>query len=506
MRLLIDTNVLIPLEPTRSQDVEPGSRVAADLVRLAHQTGQQILIHPSSLSDLQRDGDPARVTARAILLRKYIRLEPSPDVALVEDVLGVAPLSSNDWVDHCLLAAVKADAVDYLVTQDGGIHRKATRLDVADRVLTVEDALAYLTTLHDRTPPALPAVMFEPVHTLDSSDQIFDSLRRDYSGFDEWLVRCKRRGRAGWIIHAPEGGYAAVSIIKPNDDDFRLGGRVLKLCTFKVSSVYQGNRYGELLLKALFNYCFTNLYDHLYVTVFEQRAELITLLEAFGFQCLTDARTDRGELVYRKDFARAIPDPSAYGPLEYHVLFGPPALQLGKGRVYVVPVRPLYHRLLFPELETQPELALVPRPYPQPYGNALRKAYLCNASIRRVRAGDTLLFYRSHDHRAVGAVGVVEETLVSRDPEAIISMVGQRTVYSFEQIHHLASSDVLTILFRQDRVLARPIAERELVRYGAIRRAPQSIASVPSTAVEWLAHRLDEQFSFPLGLGSPTQF
>jgi len=40
-----------------------------------------------------------------------------------------------------------------------------------------------------------------------------------------------------------------------------------------------------------------------------------------------------------------------------------------------------------------------------PFGNALRKAYLCHASTRRLEPGAPLLFYRSKDEKAVFVVG-----------------------------------------------------------------------------------------------------
>ncbi len=501
MRLLIDTNVLIPLEPTRHEDVEDGTTVAADLVRVAHQAAHTILIHPNSLVDLQRDSDPERQATRDVLVGKYVKLESPPAMCVVETVVGAVAPGSNDWVDHSLLAAVVGDAVDLLVTQDGGIHRKAARLNVADRVLTVQDALALLRTLDDSAPTAPPAVEFVAVHKLSAGDPIFDSLRDDYPEFDEWLTKAKRQGREGWIIPGGEGAYAGVCIIKPRDDEFRLGGKVLKICTLKVAPDHQGNRYGELLLKSIFSYVHENAYDHAYVTVFERHQGLIALLEEFGFRCLIDRRTPVGELVFMKDFTYTAADVGSLGSLAFHVRFGPPALKVEPDHVFVVPIQPRFHAILFPEGEVQTQLAVLPRPY----GNALRKAYLCNAPIRRLGGGDTLLFYRSHDARAVTALGVVEEVLVSRDADEIVAMVGQRTVYSYDEIRRLARGEVLAILFRQDRLLEHPISLQELQSHGAIRTAPQSITSLSGGAVEWLAERVDEPSLSLSGRGSLTQ-
>jgi len=501
MRLLIDTNVLIPIEPTRPQDLEVGSALAADLVRLAHQAGGAVLIHPSSLVDLAQDTDSERRTTREVLVRKYVRLESAPSPTVVESVLGVVGARTNHWVDHCLLAAVVGEAVDLLVTEDGGIHRKAVRLGIEDRVVTVEDALGLLRTLTDSAPVAPPAVEYVVAHAMNASDPIFDSLREDYVGFDNWLKKVKRQGRDGWVVTGPDGRYAGICIIKQKDDSFKLGGKVLKICTFKVSTEHQGNRYGELLLKTLFAYAHDNAYDHLYVTVFDRHEVLIALLEEFGFYCLLGRNTEVGELVFAKDLTYEPSDACSYEPLQFHIRFGPPALRLVAGRVFAVPIEPRYHAILFPEGEAQGQLAVVPRPY----GNALRKAYLCNSPIRRLRPGDTLLFYRSRDRCSVTAVGVVEEVLVSRNPNEIVAMVGQRTVYSYEQIHQLTRADVLAILFRQDRLLEHPISIQELKSHAVVRAAPQSIVGVAEKSIEWIAHRLGEPYLYPSVRGSRTR-
>lgn len=137
--------------------------------------------------------------------------------------------------------------------------------------------------------------------------------------------------------------------------------------------------------------------------------------------------------------------------------------------MFVVPIQPRFHRLLFPEAELQ--LPLLPEP--QPFGNAIRKAYLSNSGIRRLQPGDCLLFYRSQEAQGVFCVGVVEATLVSSDAAEVAAFVGQRTVYSFAQIKEkCADGEVLAILFRQDRVLTEPIGQQELASNRVMVRPP----------------------------------
>lgn|GEM_PF-6945567 len=65
-------------------------------------------------------------------------------------ILGIADEESHDWVDHQLLAAVYADSVDVLVTEDVGIHRKAKRLGLHHRVAYLAEALTEVDALSDK--------------------------------------------------------------------------------------------------------------------------------------------------------------------------------------------------------------------------------------------------------------------------------------------------------------------------------------------------------------------
>ena len=79
---------------------------------------------------------------------------------------------------------------------------------------------------------------------------------------------------------------------------------------------------------------------------------------------------------------------------------------------YIIPIRPQFHRLLFPEVEKQLEL----QPGNRPFGKSIRKSDLANALIRTIKPGSNIFFYRSVDWNSVMLVGIVEDTLVSSSP------------------------------------------------------------------------------------------
>jgi len=487
MKFLIDTNVFLPLEPASSADVEENTSVAAELVRLCSEAEANVYLHRATRIDISRDECLDRRRMREQLLEKYPHIPEPPLISSqMEEIIGKAEIGSNDWVDDSLLAAVYGDAADYLVSEDTGVHRKARRLGIAERVATVGEAVSIVRRLFDLSPLPPPAVQSVLAHELSEHDPIFSSLRTDYAPhFDNWLRKCKRKHRKAWVVRPTDSGpLAGVCIVKEEEPiEAGLSGKVLKMCTFKVSDDFRGNRYGELLLKAVFDYACTNRYDWAYLTVFPAHDYLIDFLADFGFE-RTGTTNRRGEELLAKPLCPG--RSSGLDPLPFHVRFGPPALRLDGVGKFIVPIRPGYVGMLFPEVPNQ--LSLFPGQ--DAFGNGIRKAYLCNAGIRTMCPGDVLLFYQSQSDRGIKVVGVVERTFVSQDPSAVSSLVGKRTVYSFREIEKMCRKETLAILFRQAHILGSPITYNELDEARVLTAAPQSIQTFPEEHSEWLKQRL----------------
>lgn len=433
MRFLFDTNILIPLEPTSPANAEPSTPEAANLVRLIHENGHQVCHHPASRIDLARDKDMQRQELRLALLRKYPEVPSPPQIsAALSRLIGTSVPGSNDWCDDSLIAAIHGDAVDWLVTEDDGLRKKASRAGLGDRTLSVAVAIQVISDLSDKHVLPPPMARRAKAHELNADDPIFDGLRKDYgSSFDLWLKKCKLEHRLTWIVPNPEGsGIAAFCIVnEERAPPGHLAGRVLKICTFKVSQESLGYRYGELMLKTVFEHAIENNYDWTFVTVFEHHPELIRLLEDFGFSRLSD-RTGLKEYIYSKPLSPKAEDDGSMAPLEYHVRYGPRRLRFEPDLIYLVPIRPNFSDRLFPETASQRPLLFDSNPC----GSAIRKAYLCHSQISSLRPGAVLVFYRSQERQGLIAVGVVEEAFHSITPEEIARKVAKRTVYSMHNI------------------------------------------------------------------------
>lgn len=486
MKFLLDTNVLIPLEPANDGTVSALADDAARLHSLAGRHGHQVFIHPAVHRDIRRDRLQWRNELRQQQLRKYpVLVAPPSASAEFIRVVGNPPAGTNDWVDDQLLVAVHANAVDYLVTEDQRLHRKARRLGVGERVARVSEAIALISDLADVRPPPPPEVLSVPAYALDRTDPIFDSFRGDYKDFDGWLQKCQREHRQSWMINGPHGLLAAVVIVNPQKaPPPPASGRVLKICTMKVADDAFGLRYGELLLKVVFDYAAQNRYEWLYVTTFEKQEHLIQLLEDFGF-FPADERSGLGEMQFVKPMMPLAGNEGMLAPLDFHIRYGPPHVLADESDWYVVPIQPKYSDLLFPETELQFRL-----PDPRPFGNAIRKAYLCHANVREIPPGSLLWFYRSENDQGLVALGVVEGVVRSQNADEIARAVGKRTVYSLDQIRALCEKEVLAVLFRQARVFQPPVPTAQLVSGGVLTAAPQSITRIKPEGKEWLRNRV----------------
>ena len=79
----------------------------------------------------------------------------------------------------------------------------------------------------------------------------------------------------------------------------------------------------------------------------------------------------------------------------------------------------------------------------------------------------------------------------SDDATEIAEFAGQRTVYSYSEIEELARQEVLTILFRQDRLLDTPWPLDDLIGARILNAAPQSITQIhDKEAIEWIIRQL----------------
>lgn len=166
MRILLDTNIFIPLEDSFLEIDEK----LAELNRLV--SGKhKLLIHPSTYLDICRDKDPARKNRSLSRLSKYSELESPPELeADLEAHLFGVPKKDNDTVDNKILFALHKNCIHWLITEDGGIHKKAKKIGEEERVLTVDQAIRALSGEDREHINLYPNIQNVPCYSLDLSD------------------------------------------------------------------------------------------------------------------------------------------------------------------------------------------------------------------------------------------------------------------------------------------------------------------------------------------------
>ncbi|MGB3493246.1 MAG: GNAT family N-acetyltransferase [Elainellaceae cyanobacterium] len=487
MKFLLDTNIVIPVEPTSVDGFEANTETIATLIKLFQEGGHQYFVHPASVNELRRDPDIIRKDARIRLLGKYPTLTISMDIdPRVLTAYKDLENNTHNITDQILLSALVFDAVDYLVTDDLGIHKKANQLGLSSRVATSEEALSIIKALFPKAERERPALNKVFAYELDERDPIFQSFRTDYPEFDSWLRKCKREHRTVWTITSVNKRLRGICIVKNEKNcDYDIDFPTLKICSFKVDESSRGLRYGELLLKGIFDYVDGKPIKSIYIETFDKQAALINLFSNFGFQILKDT-SRKGELVLHKSLIFSDDILKNIDPLEFNIKYGPHQAKCDGVGIFIIPIIPKYHRMLFPEFEEQIEIFSGQ----YSFGNGIRKAYLCRANIRTMQLGDIAVFYRSQDTQGITAYGVVEDLTISQAPDVIARAVGKRTVYTFDEIQELCSSEVLAISFRLCSIFDKPIEREELISNRVLKAPPQSIVSVREEGLEWIKQAL----------------
>lgn len=473
MRILIDTNVVIPLEDSSTVLADSLSK----LTRLAHDNGHQLLVHSASYDDIKRDANASRRAISLSRVKKYSTLPDAPVLPDAErDRLGLREVDENDRADNQILYAIYKDAANILVSEDRDVHRKAASIGIGARVHYIQQATAFFEHLHVRIEIALPNIEEVAIHQLDLSSSFFDSLRVGYPGFDNWYRGAARSGRSAWVHRDEQGHLGAIAIYKEEvdpivtDDNYALPGHILKLCTLKVGETLRGRKLGELLLKASFRYATNNRLTAIYLTMRpSEQKYLQALCEDFGFRYFGEYR---GDAVYVKDHP-AKPPAKRIDAFEYNRLFYPHFRCDDEVDKFIVPIQPEFHEILFPDIQQQPSLFVTGTA-----GNAIKQAYLCHARIRGLRSGDLLLFYRSRDEMAITSIGVVESATDMQDFDRILQLVSKRTVYSYDDILLMARKRTKVILFRMAIHLPEPISYGWLIKNGVVKGQIQTIRRI----------------------------
>ena len=478
-RILIDTNIIIYRE-----DLEKVPDDVQELLRILNETNHKVVTHPLSLEEINKDKNTERKEIVLSKLKTYPIIESPPQPEEDNDFMSFVRRTRNthDMVDDHLLYCVYKNAVDFLITEDEKIHKKAVKTGISDRIFHVSEALEYFRKeiaeriLH---PPPLKHL---PVYNLNLDDPIFNSLKRDYEeDFDRWWKKISREGRKAWV-HYVNGKIGAILIFKDENEPIDsipplAKKKRLKICTLKVDPIDRGSKIGELFIKISIQTAVQKGIDEIYLTHFTEPNDfLVSLIEEYGFY--HTAERENGEDIFVK---RLIPDENqTYPPQEVYRVFYPSFYDGDRVNKFIVPIKPEWHNRLFTEYRQRQLTLFESMGEFIVEGNTIKKAYLCYSKIKGMKEGDILLFYRSEDIRGIISIGVVEKVYDNlTNPNEIISYVGKRSVYSRLEIEEIAKKPTKIILFWWIMHFEKPVEYRFLLDNGILNWPPQTIIKIP---------------------------
>jgi predicted GNAT family N-acyltransferase len=454
--------------------------------------GLSVFVHEASTEDIERDKDLARKRRTLSKIKKFLPLKRSgkPTDAALEKLFGSLK-KPNDKVDATLLYSLSKNAVDLLISEDDGLHKRAEKAGLSSRVLTVLDALSWLRGTYEQETVFLPSVEALLAYEIDFQDLIFDGLRSDYKDFDKWVAKCSNEHRPCWVVK--DNGQLAAVVIRKDETRSEAGttspgDRVLKMCTFKVADSFRGLKLGEQLLKQVLWHAQRNSYDTVYVTAFPKQKELIRLLEEYGF--FGSSVAANGERVFEKAIIHGAP-----------MLFPGEDVLVGAHRIYpryfddqnirkfVVPIWPSYHAKLFPEAAMNREATAQSTSKP---GNTIKKVYLCNSPNNQLRAGDLIFFYVTKNgskfSQTVATLGVIESVQLASNTPDVRRLTAKRSVFLDEELIDWvkAKKSVKVIDFLLIGHIYPAIPLKAAIQKGALKSHPQSIVQLSEKAYDHL--------------------
>ena len=370
-----------------------------------------------------------------------------------EKVISKHSKDDNSIIDNKFLYLVYKGVVDYLITDDKGILRKAEELKIDDFVLS---ASSFLRIVEEKYPSLIEykvlSVKLDKFSSIDINDDFFETLRADYGGikFNDWFNKKTRNSENAYVFRNENGlqGFLYLKLEDENEDYsdiepiFKPGKR-LKVGTFKINST--GLRVGERFLKIIFDYAEKSDVEEIYVTMFENKRteidQLIKLMMDWGFEKY-GYRKSNGELVMVKKMKnyRYDKDPK----------FNYPILKPNASHG-VLPIDAQFHTDLFPDLYlTNENMSLFEE---KPCGYAVEKIYVCSSKSIPLRPGDLMAIYRMSEkfyksyNSVVSGVCVLQGIIYSRSFDEYIKECGNRTVFTREQLEYFYNEkDYKTII------------------------------------------------------------
>lgn len=485
-RILLDTNIIIYREDNKVIDEK-----LQQLLKTINTPDYHLLIHPLAIKEIKRDKNVERREIILSKLNSYDEIKRWPNFDKDDDFKDIVKPKDNshDYVDNCLIYAILKDEASFLITEDEGIHKKASKLNnleenFSDRIFTISEALE---NFSENLPISPYTIKPTTVNYLDLEDPIFNTLKADYPEFNEWFESIKRKRRKCLLYKENGKSIGALLIFKEETESIDLLDRTLpakdrmKIATLVVTST--GYKIGEFFLSWIIKYSINKNIKEIYLTHFVIPDDpLVYLIEEYGFNHIGD--NSRGEAIYIKvidkeevknSISKLIDEKT---PLNLAKSFYPEFYDGERVNKYIVPIKPEFHEKLFLQKKEQKKLYEFSQNlenYPIS-ANTIKKAYLSGSNVN-LNPGDILLFYES-DKKGIGDIGIVESFYKDLNFDEINKTIGKRSVYSTDDIKDFANKKNNSIILFIYSKKIKKVPFEELIEDKILNGAPQSIQSL----------------------------
>lgn len=429
MRVLLDTNIIVHREASKVYNKDIGL-----LFNWLDKLHLEKCVHPVTIEEIKTYKDSDVVDTMKIKLENYNVLKTvSQDSSKVAH-LRTTDKNQNDLNDTTILNELINNRVNFLITEDKGLHRKAKFLGIEDKVYKIDSFIEKLVFENPSlTDYKVLSVKKEYFGNINLNDTFFDSFKEDYAEFEEWFN--SKADKESYICLI-EGEVKAFLFLKIENEAENYSNitpifspkKRLKIGTFKVTST--GLKLGERFLKVIFDNALINHVDEIYVTIFDKREEqkrLVNLLEEWGFLYWGTKTTKNGiENVYVRDFSKKTTD----NPRECYPYIN------RNSRVFLNPIWPDYHTELFPDsyLNNESPMDYIEN---QPHRNAIKKIYISRSFRSDLVSGDIILFYRTggYHQSVISTIGVVENVITNiKSEEEFIRLCRKRSIFTDEEL------------------------------------------------------------------------
>lgn len=433
-RFLLDTNIIIQRESTNNCSFE---------INLVYKAIEQFkgkkFFHQITEDELKEYKDDKVKESMITKLNSYFKLSSLViDDDYFKQVVSIFGNDKNSKNDNEILYQVYSGRVDFLITEDQGILRKAKKLYLKNRVMCANE---FLKISKERNPQLINynalSVTLKKIGSLSIDDSFFDSLREDYGGlkFNQWLN--KKAEEKAYIFNDNKGLQGFLYLKKEcEDEDYSDLNPILspmtrlKVGTFKINST--GKRLGERFLKIIFDNALKLNVDEIYVTMFKDKrkevSNLMHLMMEWGFE--EKGTKKNGEIYLIKDMKHY--DRSKGPKFNY-------PLVKEKCSISFLPIDSKYHTKLFPDLHLKNEDALF---FDDACSYAIEKIYITAWKDVSLNPGDLLCVYYIADFNkkyrsSVTGTCILNEVNKTSSADELTKICKNRSVFTEEEIKEL---------------------------------------------------------------------